>query len=152
MSGLPPSGLLCALSSAPFSRSLDGFFPSLQPVAQSLHLWRGFLLLLLLLFLKYLFMRDTQKGRDGSRLHAGSPTWDSTPGLLDQAWAEGGAKPPSQPGCPMLWVFNKRGLHRCIYKSPNSNYRLYRKWIFQSNGTPRSLLSANRPRRWFCGC
>ena len=32
----------------------------------------------------YLFMRDTERGRDTgrgrSRLHAGSPTWDSIPG------------------------------------------------------------------------
>ena len=34
-------------------------------------------------------MRDTERGRDTgrrrSRLHAGSPTWDSIPGLQDQA-------------------------------------------------------------------
>ena len=37
----------------------------------------------------YLFMRDTQRGRDTgrgrSRLHAGSPTRDSIPGLQDHA-------------------------------------------------------------------
>ena len=39
----------------------------------------------------YLFMRDretergTDVGRGRSRLHAGSPTWDSVPGLQDQA-------------------------------------------------------------------
>ena len=36
----------------------------------------------------YLFMRDTQRGRDTdrgrSRLHAGSPIWDSIPGLQDR--------------------------------------------------------------------
>ena len=44
--------------------------------------------------------RDTGRGR--SRLHAGSPTWDSIPGLQDQAWAKGGAKPLSHLGCPDL--------------------------------------------------
>ena len=46
--------------------------------------------LLLLLFFKdftYLFMRDTERGRDTgrgrSRLHAGSPTQDSIPGPGD---------------------------------------------------------------------
>ena len=37
----------------------------------------------------YLFMRDTERGRDPgrgrSRLHAGSPTWGSIPGLQDHA-------------------------------------------------------------------
>ena len=41
-------------------------------------------------YLFYLFMRDTEReaentGRGRSRLHAGSPTWDSIPGLQDQA-------------------------------------------------------------------
>ena len=49
-----------------------------------------------LIFLKdfiYLFMRDTERdrerergrdtGRGRSRLHTGSPTWDSIPGLQD---------------------------------------------------------------------
>ena len=42
--------------------------------------------------------RDTGRGR--SRLHAGSPMWDSILGLQDQALAEGSAKPLSHPGCP----------------------------------------------------
>ena len=37
----------------------------------------------------YLCMRDTERGRDTgrgrSRLHAGSPMWDSIPGLQDHA-------------------------------------------------------------------
>ena len=39
----------------------------------------------------YLFMRDTERtrgrdiGRGRSRLHAGSPMWDSIPGLQDHA-------------------------------------------------------------------
>ena len=37
----------------------------------------------------YLFMRDIERGRETgrgrSRLHAGSLTWDSTPGLQDHA-------------------------------------------------------------------
>ena len=42
-------------------------------------------------------------GRGRSRLHAGSPMWDSWDsiwGLQDHAPAEGGAKPLSHPGCP----------------------------------------------------
>ena len=42
--------------------------------------------------------RDTGRGR--SRLHAGSPTWDSIPGLPAHALAEGGTKPLSHPGIP----------------------------------------------------
>ena len=42
--------------------------------------------------------RDTGRGR--SRLHAGSPTWDSIQGLQDHALADGGAKLLSHPGCP----------------------------------------------------
>ena len=41
----------------------------------------------------YLFMRDTERGRDTgrgrSRLHAGSQTWDLIPGLQVTPWAEG---------------------------------------------------------------
>ena len=40
------------------------------------------------LFLKdfiYLFMRERERGRGRSRLHAGSPMWDSIPGLQDHA-------------------------------------------------------------------
>ena len=44
--------------------------------------------------------RDTGRGR--SRLHAGSLTWDSIPGLQDQALAEGSAKPLSHSGCPRI--------------------------------------------------
>ena len=43
--------------------------------------------------------RDT--GRGSSRLHAGSPTWDSILGLQDQARAEGGAKLLGHLGCPL---------------------------------------------------
>ena len=53
--------------------------------------------------------RERERGRDAgrgrSRLHAGSPTWDSIPGLQDQAWAEGGAKPLSHPDCPSSMFF-----------------------------------------------
>ena len=37
------------------------------------------------LFFKILFMRGTDTGGGRSSLHAGSPTWDSIPGLQDQA-------------------------------------------------------------------
>ena len=44
-------------------------------------------------------MRDTGRGR--SRLHAGSPTWDSILGLRDHALGGRQAlKPLSHPGCP----------------------------------------------------
>ena len=39
--------------------------------------------------------RDTGRGR--SRLHGGSPMWDSIPGLQDHPWAEGGTEPPRLP-------------------------------------------------------
>ena len=55
-------------------------------------------LILFFYFLKilfiYSFMKDTERerererrdtGRGGSRLHAGSPMWDSIPGLQDHA-------------------------------------------------------------------
>ena len=42
--------------------------------------------------------RDTGRGR--SRLHAGSPTWDSISRFRIRPWPEGGAKPLSHPGGP----------------------------------------------------
>ena len=50
----------------------------------------NFLNKLILFFLRfYLFMRDTERdrdtGRERSRLHAGSPTWDLIQGLQDHA-------------------------------------------------------------------
>ena len=51
-------------------------------------------------------MRDIQRergsdtGRGRSRLHAGSPTWDSISDPRIRPWAEGGAKPLSHRGCP----------------------------------------------------
>ena len=50
--------------------------------------------------------RDTGRGR--SRLHAGSPTWDSIPGLQDPPRAEGGAKPLSHRDCPEINKILKR--------------------------------------------
>ena len=52
-------------------------------------------------------MRDRARGRDTgrgrSRLHAGSPMWDSIPGPQDHTtWAEGGAKPLSHLDCPLF--------------------------------------------------
>ena len=65
-------------------------------------------------FLKrfYLSMRHTHRGRDTgrwrSRRHAGSPTWDLIPGLQDHIpCAEGGAKPLSHPGCPLMSYLNR---------------------------------------------
>ena len=47
--------------------------------------------------------RDTSRGR--SRLHAGSPTWDSILGLQGHTWAAGGAKPLTHQGCPKYFFF-----------------------------------------------
>ena len=47
-------------------------------------------LFLLFILRFYLFMKDTQRQRHRqreSRLHAGSPMWDSIPGLWDHALA-----------------------------------------------------------------
>ena len=49
-------------------------------------------------------MRHTERGRDTSRFHAGSPTWDLTPGLQIRPWIGGSAKPLSHPGCPISEV------------------------------------------------
>ena len=48
--------------------------------------------------------RDTGRGR--SRLHAGSPTWDSIPGLHDRygPGPKAGAEPLSHPGIPVNYV------------------------------------------------
>ena len=51
--------------------------------------------------------RDTGRGR--SRLHAGSPTWDSIPVSRIRPWAEGSPKPLSHPGCPKRTVFKTNG-------------------------------------------
>ena len=53
----------------------------------------------------YLFMRDTERGREKgrdrrSRLHARSPIWNSIPGLQDHFLREGKgstAEPPRRP-------------------------------------------------------
>ena len=64
------------------------------------------ILFIYFLFLKILFIHDRQRqrgrdpGRGRSRLHAGSPKWDSILGLQDQGLAEGGTKPLRHPGCP----------------------------------------------------
>ena len=49
--------------------------------------------------------RDTCKGR--SRLHAGSPMWDSIPRLQDHALGLR-LNPLSHPGCPVFGKFNKQ--------------------------------------------
>ena len=53
-------------------------------------------------------MRDTERGRESSRLHAGSPTQDSIPGLPGP---KAGAQPLSHPGVPIKHILNRlRGL------------------------------------------
>ena len=61
--------------------------------------------------------RDTERGRDTgrgrSRLHAGSPMWDSTRSRVSRItpWAEGGAKPLSHPGCLQALFLYHAALH-----------------------------------------
>ena len=45
------------------------------------------------------------RGRGRSRLHAGSPTWDSSWVPRITAWAEGGAKQLNHQGCPKRGKF-----------------------------------------------
>ena len=53
----------------------------------------------------YLFMSDTERGRDTgrgrSRLPAGSPMWDSIPGPGSQPELKPDAQPLSHPGAPI---------------------------------------------------
>ena len=46
--------------------------------------------------------REAETGRGRSRLHAGSPMWNSIWVSRITPWAEGGAKLLSHPGCPEL--------------------------------------------------
>ena len=52
----------------------------------------------------YLFMRDTERerGRERSRLLAGSPMWDSILGLGSHPEPKGDAEPLSHPRIPNL--------------------------------------------------
>ena len=58
----------------------------------------------------YLFMRDRERGRDTGRgrsgLHAGSPTWDSIPGLQDQALGQRQAPNRWATQAPLMTYFN----------------------------------------------
>ena len=59
--------------------------------------------------------RQRHRQREKSRLHAGSPTWDSILGLQDHTLAEGGAKPLSHPAAPhaLILVENTANYHTC---------------------------------------
>ena len=78
---------------------------------------------LLRLFKKrfYLFFHerhtDRERGRGRSRLHTGSPTWDSIRDSRITPWAEGGAKLLSRPGCPQVTVLNYLCLKINLYTS-----------------------------------
>ena len=50
--------------------------------------------------------RSRDPGRGRSRLHSGSPMWDSILGLQDQAPAKGDAKSLGHRGCPELVIFS----------------------------------------------
>ena len=50
--------------------------------------------------------RDT--GRGSSRLHAGSPMWDSILGLQDHALAEGGRSSAGPPRHPVIVTYIAR--------------------------------------------
>ena len=76
-----------------------------------------FLNWLLFIFFKdiiYLFMRHREgergrnTGRGRSRLHAGSPTWDSILGLRDQALGWRRHQTAESPGCPYLLIICAR--------------------------------------------
>ena len=56
------------------------------------------------LFKDFIYLLETHTGRGRSRLHAGSPTWDSPRVSRITPWAEDSAKPLSHTGCPQ--VFN----------------------------------------------
>ena len=58
---------------------------------------------------------ETQAGR--SRLHARSPTWESTLVSRIRCWAEGGAKLLSHLGCPESELLKLL----CYTASPNRN-------------------------------
>ena len=48
------------------------------------------------------------RGEGGSRLHAGSPMWDSILGLQDHAFGpKAGTKPLSHPGVPIIIIIFK---------------------------------------------
>ena len=58
----------------------------------------------------YLFMIERERGRDTgrgrSRLHAGSPMWDSILGLQDHAWTKGRCQTTEPPRDPLPWFFD----------------------------------------------
>ena len=64
-----------------------------------------FYLFLKFFFRLYLFMRDTERGRDTgrgrSRLHSGSPMWDSIPELWDHVRAKGRRSTTEPPRCTL---------------------------------------------------
>ena len=61
-------------------------------------------------------MRDTQRekdrdtGRGRSRLHAGSLMWDSIQVSRITPWVEGGTKPLSHQGCPIISILKMNKL------------------------------------------
>ena len=74
----------------------------------------------------YLFMRDTERGRDmgrrRSRFLKRSPTWNSIPRTLG-SWSEpkADAQPLSHPGVPMKCLLD-------MTNSPTSHLQFLRKW------------------------
>ena len=63
----------------------------------------------------YLFRRDIQRGRDTdrgrSRLHAGSPMWDSIPGLQDHTPGCRQRQTAAPPGLPYLVLYMQAFSH-----------------------------------------
>ena len=57
----------------------------------------------------YLFVKDTEKGRDTgrgrSRLHVGCPMWDSIPDPRIMPWAEGGCSTTEPPRHPWSQIY-----------------------------------------------
>ena len=69
-------------------------------------------LFLYLIFLRfYLFIRDRKRGRDTgrgrSRLHAGSPMWDSILGLRGHILSQRHTQLPNHPGIPVAFLIKK---------------------------------------------
>ena len=75
----------------------------------------------------YLFMRDSERGRDSgrgrSRFHAGSLTQDSIRVSRIRPWAEGGTKLLSHRGCPQMYILKKIILERWIAQILNLHCR-----------------------------
>ena len=80
------------------------------PFLSCTELYISYYILFYFKYFIYLFMRDTERSRDTgrgrSRLHAGSPVWDSIPGLQDHA--EGRPQTAEPPRDPHISSFKEK--------------------------------------------